>query len=79
MRSVSTLHSRNAPTTTSPKTARNHIEHIYVKTGATRRVDVSLFAIRHGLLEAPLSRLALHPRRGKMGHLPHDAGHTAVV
>ena len=36
----------------SPKTARNHIEHIYVKTGATSRVEASLFAIRHGLLEA---------------------------
>jgi HD-GYP domain-containing protein (c-di-GMP phosphodiesterase class II) len=37
----------------SPKTARNHIEHIYVKTGATSRVDASLFAIKHGLLDAP--------------------------
>jgi HD-GYP domain-containing protein (c-di-GMP phosphodiesterase class II) len=37
----------------SPKTSRNHIEHIYVKTGATSRVEASLFAIRHGLLEAP--------------------------
>lgn len=34
----------------SPKTARNHIEHIYVKTGATGRVEASLFAIKHGLL-----------------------------
>jgi len=37
----------------SPKTARNHIEHIYVKTGATSRVEASMFAIRHDLLEAP--------------------------
>ena len=37
----------------SPKTSRNHIEHIYVKTGATSRVEASLFAVRHGLLEAP--------------------------
>ena len=36
----------------SAKTARNHIEHIYVKTGATSRVEASLFAIRHGLLDA---------------------------
>jgi DNA-binding NarL/FixJ family response regulator len=36
----------------SPKTARNHVEHIYVKTGATSRVEASLFAIKHGLLEA---------------------------
>ena len=37
----------------SPKTARNHIEHIYVKTGATNRVAASLFAIKHGLLTDP--------------------------
>lgn len=36
----------------SPKTARNHIEHIYVKTGASSRVEASLFAIKHGLLQA---------------------------
>lgn len=35
----------------SPKTARNHIEHIYVKTGATNRVAASMFAIKHGLLD----------------------------
>ncbi len=34
----------------SPKTARNHIEHIYTKIGASSRVAASLFAIRHGLL-----------------------------
>jgi DNA-binding CsgD family transcriptional regulator len=37
----------------TPKTARNHIEHIYVKTGATGRVEASLFAIKHGLLAEP--------------------------
>ncbi len=34
----------------SPKTARNHIEHIYVKIGASSRATASLFAVRHGLL-----------------------------
>ncbi len=34
----------------SPKTARNHIEHIYVKIDASSRVTASLFAIREGLL-----------------------------
>ena len=34
----------------SPKTARNHIEHIYVKIGATSRVAAGLFAMQHGLL-----------------------------
>jgi HD-GYP domain-containing protein (c-di-GMP phosphodiesterase class II) len=37
----------------SPKTARNHIEHIYTKIGATSRVTASLFAVRHGLLPEP--------------------------
>jgi HD-GYP domain-containing protein (c-di-GMP phosphodiesterase class II) len=36
----------------SPKTARNHIEHIYTKIGATSRVTASLFAMQHGLLAA---------------------------
>ena len=34
----------------SPKTARNHIEHIYVKIGASNRASASLFAMQHGLL-----------------------------
>jgi len=34
----------------SPKTARNHIEHIYTKTGATSRVAASIFATKHGLV-----------------------------
>ena len=36
----------------APKTARNHIEHIYSKIGATSRVAASLFAMEHGLLPA---------------------------
>jgi HD-GYP domain-containing protein (c-di-GMP phosphodiesterase class II) len=36
----------------SPKTARNHIEHIYTKIGATSRVGASLFAMEQGLLPA---------------------------
>jgi DNA-binding CsgD family transcriptional regulator len=34
----------------SPKTAGNHIEHIYGKINATNRVAASLFAMEHGLL-----------------------------
>jgi DNA-binding NarL/FixJ family response regulator len=34
----------------SPKTARNHIEHIYTKIDASSRVTASLFAVRQGLL-----------------------------
>jgi DNA-binding CsgD family transcriptional regulator len=37
----------------SPKTARNHIEHIYVKIGASNRTAAALFALSHGLLGDP--------------------------
>lgn len=33
----------------APKTARNHVEHIYLKTGAANRVSATLFALEHGL------------------------------
>jgi HD-GYP domain-containing protein (c-di-GMP phosphodiesterase class II) len=34
----------------SPKTAGNHIEHIYAKIDASSRATASLFALQHGLL-----------------------------
>ena len=34
----------------TPKTARNHVEHIYAKIDASSRVGASLFAMQHGLL-----------------------------
>jgi len=34
----------------SPKTARNHLEHIYAKVGVSSRAGASLFALQHGLL-----------------------------
>ncbi|HEX3609974.1 MAG TPA: HD domain-containing phosphohydrolase [Solirubrobacterales bacterium] len=34
----------------SPKTAGNHVEHIYAKIGASNRAAASLFAVQHGLL-----------------------------
>jgi HD-GYP domain-containing protein (c-di-GMP phosphodiesterase class II) len=34
----------------SPKTARNHIEHIYAKAGVSSRATASLYALRAGLL-----------------------------
>jgi DNA-binding CsgD family transcriptional regulator len=37
----------------SPKTASSHIEHIYAKTGASNRAQLSLFAMKHGLMAAP--------------------------
>jgi HD-GYP domain-containing protein (c-di-GMP phosphodiesterase class II) len=34
----------------APKTAGNHVEHIYAKIGASSRAMAGLFAVRHGLL-----------------------------
>jgi HD-GYP domain-containing protein (c-di-GMP phosphodiesterase class II) len=34
----------------SPKTARNHVEHIYSKIGVSNRAAAALFAMQHGLL-----------------------------
>ncbi|HEX5495883.1 MAG TPA: HD domain-containing phosphohydrolase [Mycobacteriales bacterium] len=34
----------------TPKTAGNHVERIYAKTGVTTRAAATLFAMRHGLL-----------------------------
>jgi DNA-binding CsgD family transcriptional regulator len=34
----------------SPKTAGNHIEHIYTKISVDSRAAASLFAVHHGLL-----------------------------
>ena len=40
----------------APKTARNHVEHIYVKIGATNRVAATLYALDNGLWEQPRRR-----------------------
>jgi HD-GYP domain-containing protein (c-di-GMP phosphodiesterase class II)/DNA-binding CsgD family transcriptional regulator len=42
----------------SHKTARNHIEHIYTKVGASGRVSASLFAVQRGLLPEEAQVLA---------------------
>jgi hypothetical protein len=34
----------------TPKTAGNHVEHIYAKIGASNRAAAALFAVQHGLL-----------------------------
>ena len=39
----------------SPKTASSHIEHIYAKTGVSNRAQLSLFAMKHGLMAGPPS------------------------
>ena len=42
----------------SPKTAGNHVEHIYAKIGATNRQRASLFAIKHGLMASDTSAMS---------------------
>ena len=32
----------------SEKTVRNHLEHVYAKSGTSSRVGLSLFAMEHG-------------------------------
>ena len=44
----------------TPKTAGNHVEHIYAKTGSSGRAAAALFAVRHGLL--PEEEIAIPPR-----------------
>ncbi len=41
----------------TPKTARNHVEHIYAKIGASSRASAAMFAMQHGLL--PEDEIAL--------------------
>ena len=49
----------------TPKTVANHIEHIYLKIGASNRARASLFAMQHGLLpEEQFGRVAPTPRTG---------------
>jgi HD-GYP domain-containing protein (c-di-GMP phosphodiesterase class II) len=38
--------------TVSEKTVGNHVEHIYTKIGASSRVEATLFAMQHGLIDA---------------------------
>ena len=61
----------------SPKTARNHIEHIYVKIGASNRPTASLFAMQHGLL--PDEYLVTALRAIKMGQVPHATRRAASL
>ncbi len=40
----------------SEKTVRNHLEHVYAKTGTSSRVGLSLFAMEHGLNQVGATR-----------------------
>ena len=51
----------------TPKTAANHIEHIYVKLGVSSRAAATLYATQHGLTGAfePLDRSSPSDPRGR--------------
>jgi len=44
----------------TPKTAGNHVEHIYAKIDASSRASAAMFAVQHGLI--PEEKLASTPR-----------------
>ena len=41
----------------TPKTAGNHVEHIYAKIDASHRAAAAMFAVQHGLL--PEEKIAM--------------------
>jgi HD-GYP domain-containing protein (c-di-GMP phosphodiesterase class II) len=45
----------------SPKTAGNHVEHIYAKIGASSRAAAAMFAVQHGLLPEPTAAALTSP------------------
>ena len=49
----------------TPKTAGNHVEHIYAKIDASSRAAAAMFAVQHGLL--PEEKLASTPRAAQGG------------
>ena len=56
----------------SPKTAGNHIEHIYTKIDASSRATASFFAMQHGLL--PEEEFIARLPGLKMRRTPHAPG-----
>jgi HD-GYP domain-containing protein (c-di-GMP phosphodiesterase class II) len=46
----------------TPKTAGNHVEHIYAKIGASSRAAAAMFAVQHGLLPEGKAAAARTPR-----------------
>jgi DNA-binding CsgD family transcriptional regulator len=44
----------------TPKTAGNHVEHIYAKIGASSRAGAAMFAVQHGLLPEEKMRQSPH-------------------
>ncbi|HEV2060772.1 MAG TPA: response regulator transcription factor, partial [Solirubrobacteraceae bacterium] len=51
----------------SRKPVRNHVQHVYAKTGVSNRAQASLFAVKHGLLSdiPPLCSRSGEQRSGR--------------
>jgi DNA-binding NarL/FixJ family response regulator len=45
----------------TPKTAGNHVEHIYAKIDASNRAAAAMFAVQHGLLPEEKTAVAAAP------------------
>jgi DNA-binding CsgD family transcriptional regulator len=45
----------------APKTAGNHVEHIYAKAGISNRAAAAMFAVQHGFLPEERSVLSAQP------------------
>lgn len=50
----------------TPKTAGNHVEHIYAKIGASNRAAAAMFAVRHGLLPEEKTAVATASQVGSV-------------
>jgi Bacterial regulatory proteins, luxR family len=70
----------------TPKTAANHIEHIYTKLGISSRAAATLYATQHGLMGAFASAKPLGPlpqpssrRRGSQPTARHAERHRVAT
>ena len=59
----------------TPKTAGNHVEHIYAKIGASSRAAAALFAVQHGLL--PEEKIAITTTSLPQHRVPEDEANTS--
>jgi len=57
----------------TPKTAGNHVEHIYAKIDASSRAAAAMFAVQHGLLPEETLAAPARPLPAKMRRMPHAA------
>ena len=54
----------------TPKTAGNHVEHIYAKIDASSRAGAAMFAVQHGLLPEEKTAITATSCRGAGDKVP---------